>query len=316
MASSCWLSVIMPTYNGAKYLPAALASVANQAGEDVELIAVDDGSTDGTVGILRSCAPQLRMKIIERLHGGNWVASTNEGLRSAAGTYACLLHQDDLWAPNRLEVLRTWTARFPDAIAVLHPAFFVDSSGRRLGRWLCPLPVARLLPGDLLLERLLVQNFLAIPSPLFCREVVSKVGGLDEDLWYTADWDLWLKLAGVGPIAVCPDLLASFRVHRGSITSSRTADSVEMRRQLEVVLLRHLPRWQARHAQRRNVEQAARFSIEVNLALAAWTRGRPAGAGRLALRFARLGPLGWHRYFRDSRIIERASARLRLVGAR
>ncbi len=316
MGNNCWLSVIMPTYNGAPYLPAALDSVANQAGEDIELIAVDDGSTDATVGILRSYSRKLRLKLLERIHVGNWVANTNEGLRAAVGAYACFLHQDDLWVPNRLEILRTWTARFPEAVAVLHPVSFVDPSGRRLGCWLCPLPPGRLLPGDLLLERLLVQNFVAIPSPLFRREVVSMVGGLDEDLWYTADWDLWLKLAGAGPIAVCPELLASFRVHPGSITSSRTADSVEMRRQLEVVLLRHLATWRLRHPSGCNVERAARFSIEVNVALAAWAQGRPFGGGRLAIDFARLGPPGWHRYFRDSRIIERAWARLRLLRAR
>ncbi len=313
---NCWLSIIMPTYNGAVYLPAALDSVACQAADDVQLIAVDDGSTDDTVYILRSYANSLRMTILVRERVGNWVANTNQGLHAALGAYVCLLHQDDLWAPHRLSVLRVCVARFPEAVAILHPASFVDSAGRRLGRWCCPLPSGRLLPGEIVLERLLVQNFIAISSPLFRRETASAVGGLDEDLWYTADWDFWLKLAGAGPIAACAQPLSSFRVHPASQTSGRTADSVEMRRQLETVLARHLPTWKARHPGDRAVERAARFSIEVNVALAARAHGRPFVGARLAIDFARLGLAGWRRYLRDSRIIERVLARLRLLRRR
>jgi GT2 family glycosyltransferase len=313
---NCWLSIIMPTYNGAVYLPAALDSVACQAGGDVQLIVVDDGSMDDTVDILRSYADRLRMTIIKRKHVGNWVANTNEGLHAALGAYVCFLHQDDLWAPHRLSVLRVWAARFPEAVAVLSSAFFVDSAGRRLGRWDCPLPSGRLLPGEMVSGRLLVQNFVAIPSPLFRRETASAVGGLDEDLWYTADWDFWLKLAAAGPIAACDQPLASFRVHPASQTSGRTADTVEMRRQLETVLARHLPAWKAKHPRDRAVEKAARFSIEINLALAARAHGRPFVGPRLAIDFAGLGPAGWRRYFRDSRIIQRMLARIRLIRGR
>ena len=309
---ACWLSVIMPTYNGSAYLAAALETVAAQAGDDVQVVAVDDGSTDGTLAMLRSCSRRLPITLIERPHGSGWVANTNIGLRSATGRWVCFLHQDDLWGPRRLETLRAWTARFPGAAAILHAARFVDEAGRRLGTWRCPLPAGRLLPGDAVVERLLVQNFVPIPAPIVLRDAVLAVGGLDEDLWYTADWDLWLKLAVVGPFVAHPEPLASFRVHTMSQTSERTADQAAMRRQLESVLARHLPSWAARHPGKPAVERAARFSIEVNLALAARSHGRPFDGVSLALAFARLGPAGWHRYVRDSRIVERVLARRRI----
>src|SRR5689334_7383953 len=103
---SPWLSVIVPAYNGARYLPAALDSIAAQRADDIEVIAVDDGSTDDSVDVLRQYAVRMNMTIVEKAHRGNWAACTNVGMAAARGRYFCWLHQDDFWQPRRLEVLR------------------------------------------------------------------------------------------------------------------------------------------------------------------------------------------------------------------
>src|SRR5947207_2827800 len=122
----------MPTYNGARHLPAALGSIYSQGATDLEVIAIDDGSTDDTIPILNSFSSKIPLRIIERPHGGNWVASTNEGLSAAAGEWVCFLHQDDLWLPGRIAALRSLVGKL-DVDLVLSPCRFIDERGRRLG---------------------------------------------------------------------------------------------------------------------------------------------------------------------------------------
>src|SRR5207244_2105039 len=107
-----------------------------------------------------------------------------------------------------------WIAADPAAAMHLHAAQIVDERGKRLSLWRCPLPAGdRPVPAQQMLTRLLVQNFIAVPTPTIRREAFLQVGGLDETLWYTADWDLYLKLSSAGAVYYHPDLLASFRIH-------------------------------------------------------------------------------------------------------
>ncbi len=237
-----WLSVLMPTYNGAAYLPPALDSIAVQKYDAIEIIAIDDGSTDETLQILRDYAGKLPLRVIERRRVGSWVANTNYGLSLARGEYVCFLHQDDCWLPGRLAALKTQAAIHPHVVLFLHATIFIDARARQLGVWRCPLPhTYRPLPPERVRERLLVQNFIAIPAPLFRREEALRVGGLDERLWYTADWDLWLKLAAAGETLYDPRPRACFRVHALSQTMRQSSDDAEFRRQHQAVLKRHLP---------------------------------------------------------------------------
>jgi glycosyltransferase involved in cell wall biosynthesis len=301
-----WLSVVMPTYNGAAHLPSALASVAAQADDGVEVIAVDDGSCDATLDILASFSNRLQLEIIRRPHVGNWVANTNVGLRGARGTWACILHQDDLWMPGRIDRLRS--ARGAGASMILHAARYLDDSGSVIGTWRCPLPANRLLEAEDVVAHLLVQNFIAMPSPTFLRTIALDLGGLDESLWYTADWDLWLKLAGAGRTVYFREALAGFRVHAQSQTVKR--GSVEVREQLARVIERYLPAWEAAHPQQRVVPQTVRFSMALNVALSGALHGQPLRWAHLVASFLSLGPSGWRRYFDDSRMHERLAARL------
>jgi GT2 family glycosyltransferase len=251
----------------------------------------------------------LRLRIAEGPRRGNWVAATNVGLRLARGEYVSILHQDDLWLEGRLHALRALIEHKPQAALILHSSVFIDDAGRRLGAWRCPLPrTAGPLPRALVVERLFVQNFVAVPAALFRRELALEVGGLDESLWYTADWDLWLTLAERGPVLFCPRLLAAFRVHAASQTASRARESPEMHRQSMAVLERHFRR--GGEPVRPGLEAAARFSAALNAALARASAGGPL-PWDLVPRFLALGPGGWNRYLRDSRIVERLGARLK-----
>lgn len=302
------LSVVMPVYNGERFIAAALESVRGQH-EGIELVIVDDGSSDRTLDIVRDFAKVLPIRLLTPRRIGNWVAVSNIGLREATGDWACFLHQDDLWLPGRIERLRGEMESAEDAL-VLHNAIFVGPDGRELGPWTCPLPEGD-VPQERFIERLLIQNFIAIPSPVFRRNAAIGSGGLDEGLWFSADWDLWLRLGALGPVRFIAETLSAFRVHPASQTAARKVLPEEWETQLTTVLARHLQNLAVTGNLRAKVERAGMASIAVNSALLAASRGEPVSPSQVFLKLLALGPSGWHRYVRDSRIVQRVRSRLK-----
>jgi glycosyltransferase involved in cell wall biosynthesis len=309
MAVRPQFSVILPTHQGAAWLPGALASVADQTlGRDaVEVIAVDDGSTDETVDLLHHWQDRLNLRVFARPHVGNWVAQTNYGLKQAQGEWICLLHQDDAWLPQRMAQLVALMERYRSVDVFIHPAEFRDPSDRRLGVWRQPFPKARPVAGVEIASRLVLQNTIPIISPVFRRALVERVGALDEGLWYFADWDYWLRLT-VGTIwYLHPQPLAIFRVHAGSQTALRTQGMEEIGRQFDCVIDR----------------VTASGVVAVNRSLVAFARaayllllqGFHGGRGAL-LPFLgaalRVGPIGWWRYLRAARLQDRIGPRVRM----
>ena len=307
-----WLSVLIPTYNGEAYLASALDSILLQNDNEIECIVVDDGSTDSTLSIAESYRDKLSLTIIERQRQSNWVTNTNYALALAEGEYVCFLHQDDLWLENRLSTMKKLIKEHPEVNLLLHSSLFIDSQGTPLGLWQCPLPkYPQVIDSNLAIEHLLVQNFIAIAAPIFKRDVALELGRLDETLWYTADWDFWLKIASSGDTLYYPRPLTSFRVHPNSQTVMGSASQTEFKQQMQSVLKKHLLGWRADNKRKQTISQVALFSSEVNTALAAMIHRQQTNMSQLLCSFVNLGPNGWHRYIRDSRIQERVSARLK-----
>ena len=309
---SPWLSIISPIYNGEKYLRSALDSIVIQDDQDIECIAVDGESTDSTLSILESYQDKLPLRILQRERSSNWVSKTNYALSFAQGEYVCFLHHDDLWFPNRLRIMRRLAGEFPDAVLLLHPSNYFDTLGNIVGLWSCPLPpYPEIIKSELMIERLLIQNFISILGPAFKRSAVSKAGDLDEALWYTADWDFWLKIASCGETIYWPKPLSGFRIHSNSQTIVQSLHAGDFRNQLEVVANKYLSLLETRKKINLEIQRVAEFSIEVNIALAGSVHGEKPNIISLLVSFARLGLTGWYRYIRDSRIMERVTARLR-----
>lgn len=307
-----WLSVISPIYNGEKYLSQALDSVVIQEDSDIECIVVNGASTDATMTILHSYQKKLPITIHQKKLEDNWVVKTNYALSIATGEYVCFLHHDDFWLADRLKIMKKLVKQFPDITLFLHPTYFIDPQGNNVGQWKCPLPSQpKIIDSNFLLERLLVQNFISILGPIVKRETALKVGGLEESLWYTADWDFWLKIASCGDTVYYPAPLSGFRIHPSSQTIVRSSHTQDFHDQLESVAHKHLTRWEAPAHIKEEVSKIASFSNKVNSSLAGTLHGENIDLGELLLSFLKLGPLGWHRYLRDSRIWERTIARLR-----
>ena len=146
----------------------------------------------------------------------------------------------------------------------------------------------------------------------FGADEVIQSGGLDEALWFSADWDLWLRLGALGPVGFVGETLSAFRVHPASQTAARKLQPNEWEEQLTTVLARHLERGRLAEGSVRSVERVAMASIAVNCALSAASRGEPSKLARVLLQLLGLGPLGWRRYLRDSRIVQRVRSRLKV----
>jgi glycosyltransferase involved in cell wall biosynthesis len=303
-----WLTVVMPIYRGERWIEACLQSVADQTVPGIELIVIDSSPDEHTAAIVRSFSDRLHIRLEAGSLLPSWQSKTNHAVRIASADHICWLHHDDLWLPGRVAELRRWIQGAPEAVLHLAGSAIIDETGRKLGMWRCPFGHDGAIDNQQLLERLLVQNFISAPAPVFRKDAWLACGGIDEELWYTGDWDIWLKLAEKGAVYHHPAIATAFRVHGASLTVTGSRDGEDFERQMRIVLERHLSKL---NVHRSAVSRASGASIKFNRALASAASGRTGellpAIGRLLL----LGPRGLRRYVRDSRIIDRLLPRLR-----
>lgn len=304
-----WLSVILPVHRGADLIGATLESVVAEQPEGVEFLAFDSGKDGGAARrVAERFTDLIDLSWTEMPEVASWTAKTNQGVRLARATHVAMLHQDDLWLPGHLPALRNVIEQRPDAVLSVGPSRFIAPDGRPLGHWRLPFS-AGAMSGKDFAATLLVQNSIAIPSPLILRDAWLACGGLDDELWYTADWDLYLKLAESGEVVVRPRETTAFRIHGGSLTMTGSRDSAAFRRQHEIVIERHL---NVLKPSAPALEKRARASVSMNCALASVAAGKCGGLLRAALELLALGPAGMVRYLTQSRLADRLGSRLRL----
>lgn len=299
----------MPVHFGAKFIGSALASVASEAPDDVEVRIYNSADDNGAARqIAENFSDQLSIIWQEREDIKPWTCKTNLGVSETKAPYIAMLHQDDLWLNGHLSAIRQAIAANPEAVMSIGPSRFADAGGRLLSEWRLPFPPGS-HEGKELIDALLVQNSIAIPSPVIRRDAWLACGGMDEALWYTADWDLYLKLAKAGSIAIRPRATTAFRLHGGSLTMAGRSDLSEFHQQLECVLERHL---EGLSSLSPALVSQAKASIDVNCAIAAASIGDLRHLPKALLSLAKLGSMGLASYAKQSRIIDRVRPRLRL----
>ena len=309
-----WLSVIVPCYNGERWLAAALQSVVDQKDCGIEVIVIDGSVTDASLKIVDSFADKLLIRAEHRPDLLSWTAKTNFGVEQARGDRICMLHVDDLWLPARCAEIRKWLSTQSDGVMHMHPSYIIDESARRLGLWRCPLPAGGSpIPAHMLIERLVVQNFVGIPAPTIRCDAYLSIGGLDNALWYTADCDLYLKLAAIGSVYYHSTPLACFRVHKDSLTVSGSRNNADFRNQHQVIVDRHADKLSPKA--RAEILPVAAASFDLNTALAAAMAGQFAPLIKALASILTLGPRGIRRYFYYSRVVDRVFPRLRALVA-
>lgn len=304
-----WLTVALPVHNGEATLAATLESAASECPDGVEFILLDSSAGDGCRQIVETFSSRMNIAYRHAPDILPWTAKTNEAMRMARGDHVAMLHQDDLWIKGHLRSVRAVIEAFPDAVMQVGSSRLIDLRGRIVGDWNCGLADGA-IEGKAAARHLIVQNGIAIPSPVIRRDAWNRVGGLDSALWYTADWDLYLKLALLGDIAVRPEKTTAFRIHGGSLTMTGRMEKGAFKEQMDIVLSRYS------HAVGAGERARAEASIAVNVSLAEASTGKISALSGAIMAMARLGPVEAVRYAREARLVERIWPRLRLKLAR
>lgn len=202
------ISVVLPVYNQAHYLPAALDSVFAQVYPEVELMVVNDGSTDGTSGVLAAYRQRYDFTLIDQENQG-LPRALNAGFSKARGEYLTWTSSDNLMLPEMLRVLAAALDENPDVGLVYADRYLIDEQGRDLGGFNLP-------EYDSLL--LLHVNFVHCCF-LYRRECMERVGLYDPDFIYGEDWEYWIRISRFYSMKHIPQTLYRYRLHRASMTS-------------------------------------------------------------------------------------------------
>jgi glycosyltransferase involved in cell wall biosynthesis len=206
------VSVIMPTYNYGHFLPGALESVLGQTERDLELIVVDDGSTDNTTEVIRPYLADPRVCYQPIAHGGV-SAAKNTGIRLSRAPLVGFLDSDDEWLPLKVErQLALFQADAELGVAYTR-RLLINPAGQSL---FYEQPA---LHRGMILEALFQTNFVCQSSALVRRAVLDDVGLFDERCPPAEDYDLWLRVAARYRFDYVDEPLVKYRVGHASLTA-------------------------------------------------------------------------------------------------
>lgn len=208
------VSVIIPNYNYGKYLKNSIDSVLNQTYKNIELIVVDDGSTDNSIDIALSYGEKL--KLIRQVNSGV-SAARNIGLANTKGTYVCFLDSDDSWEPEKVDLQI--------------PLF----SQQNVGLVYSSINICN---KDLKIQSLMNANYkgncsnyfykfpirsiilLGCSTAMVHKEVIERVGGFDVSLNSSADWDFFRRVSEITEVDFVDKPLVNYRRHNASMSAS------------------------------------------------------------------------------------------------
>lgn len=221
------ITVLMPVFNGERYIKRALESLAVQTYKDFEIIAVDDGSTDRSADILHSFASHDRRLTVIRQANGGIVSALNRGLEAVSSPLIARMDADDWCDPERLEKQVAYLMDHPEIVACGCDVYFTDPEGR---------PLVRHHPRtehEEILRQLLDGNGGAIihPTLMVRREAMERIGGYRERYQWIEDLDLYLRLAEVGRLGNLNEPLLYYRQHLKSVNRTR-GDRDALRREI------------------------------------------------------------------------------------
>jgi glycosyltransferase involved in cell wall biosynthesis len=311
MTDSPLVSVVIPTYNRAATIGRALDSVIRQTHRPLEIIVVDDGSTDDTLGAVDRHGCTVPLTVLALGHNEGAAAARNQGIALAHGDFIAFLDSDDEWSPDK--IARQLAAL--NAAGLEFGAGYTGIASYTEDGTLCGMSRA-VADGDLRLA-LLNHNLVGSTSCVIARRtLLQQLGGFERSLASCQDWELWIRLAGHTRFACVPEPLTLLHIARqGRISTNGKAR-----------LSGHLQLYRTHLRRAFRSGQADPALFRANLGEIFMQLGRPGRARRLfaanwmakpwsAKRFALLTMawfgLGKARYFRVTSWLERLESRLR-----
>jgi glycosyltransferase involved in cell wall biosynthesis len=222
------LSVVIPSYNQAQFLPATLDSILSQASPEIEILVFDGGSEDGTLSILESYGGKIEW--VSQKDGGQ-ADAINQGLRRARGDILAYLNSDDVYFPGALKTVLNYFKTHSKCLALYGDGWHLYEDGSIMERyyterWSYP--------------RLLDVCYLCQPAVFWRREVMERFGVFNDTLRYAPDYDYWLRVGREIDFSYLKGAyLAGSRLHQATITLKHR---VLVHHEILQVAMRHSPR--------------------------------------------------------------------------
>lgn len=209
------ISVLMTVYNAERYLDAAVGSILKQTFGDFEFIIIDDGSTDGSLNVLRRYESRdSRIRLISRPNTG-YGKALNEALAMARGEFVARMDADDMSASSRFESQVKFLRDHPEVLVVGASVDLIDGDSRLLLH--SPQPT-----GDEEIQNALLagRTLIVHSATMIRRAEMVEAGGYDPELCPSEDLDLWLRLGERGKLANLADVLGKYRLHTTSVCAT------------------------------------------------------------------------------------------------
>lgn len=282
------VSVITPTYNRARFLPAAVASVLSQTFGDFELIIVDDGSEDNTPDVLKPFLADRRVRYVYQENQGQSHAR-NLALKQATGDFIAFLDSDDVWARDKLEK-QLAVFRANSEVDIVHgDEATINEQGSVVS-----LQNMRRYSGRIT-RYLLADNSVSITTALVRRRCFDEMGGFDTSVGVADDYELWLRFSARYCYQYEPGIVASYRVMADQISSDKRRRYAANERIIQQFLARYgevLSPGERRWGLARFYCRKARYFAS------AGERGKAVGAIAGALHNAPLDSVVWRALYR------------------
>jgi alpha-1,3-rhamnosyltransferase len=213
------VSVIVPSFNHEKFILNCLNSIKDQTYHNLELVIIDDGSSDRSPEIIERFIQKHEARFI-RVHfesrPNRGVSGTlNECILHSKGEWIHPLASDDMFCPHKVESLLSAYLKWevPEIALIYGDTYFIDDSGNLLDKTPVDRPPSGPNPSGYM--ELFLANRLSGPSMAFRRQAILDIGGYDESL-AMEDWDCWLRLSARYPIARVPEIVSYYRYHGGN----------------------------------------------------------------------------------------------------
>ncbi len=228
------VSIVLTCYNHLRHLKIAIDCIRAQTYTDYEIVALDDGSTDGTrewLAQLQREDPGLPLHLYFNEQNIGTYATLNRGLEVSTGEFIAEFNDDDVWLPTKLEKQVAMLDAHPEIGLVHTGGYFIDDEGNELEENPLKFAWPKTSTGDVLLE-LVPHNKIIASSVMSRRECFEKVGKFNTEYFGSGDWEMWYRIAEQFHIGHIDEPLTLYRVHAGSAshyTEKIARDDVRIR---------------------------------------------------------------------------------------
>jgi alpha-1,3-rhamnosyltransferase len=206
------VSVVVPCYNHEKYVKETIEGIVNQTYENIELIVIDDGSTDNSVQVIQELANKYKFVFIHRANKG-LSATLNEGIILSKGKYFCACASDDVYVLDKIESqVDFMQSNIEYGMCYGNTIQFDNHNNIKKKKVKNP-------KSGFIFNDLIFRCFVTAPTAFIRSEVLNDLGGFDNDSWME-DWDMWLKISEKYKIAYIDEYFTYYRLHNANISKN------------------------------------------------------------------------------------------------